>query len=293
MTRGTQPRICCRQIRDVDVAGVIELLAKGFPNRTQAYWTRALRQLARRETPESYPRFGYVLEADGALVGVILLIFSARYERGQKHVRCNGSGWYVEPKYRSYASLLLATAVRQKDVTHTNFSPRINTLPIIEAQGFTRYSFGQIVAFPALSLCGWRARAYPFNVDRDYGPTLTADERRILAAHADYGCLAYVVVENGEATPFVFLPRRTLNRTLPTLQLIYCRDVGDVARCAGAIGREILKRGILFVCLDATAPMPGLTGKYFADRGGRRYFKGPERPRIGDLTYSEMVLFGP
>ena len=52
-----------------------------------------------------------------------------------------------------------------------------------------------------------------------------------------------------------------------------------------------MRRGSLFVRLDAAGPLPGLVGKYIPDRG-RRYFKGPERPRIGDLTFSEGVLFG-
>jgi hypothetical protein len=37
--------------------------------------------------------------------------------------------------------------------------------------------------------------------------------------------------------------------------------------------------------------LPGLVGKYFPDRGYPKFFKGSERPRIGDLTYSELVLF--
>ena len=287
----TRPRIRCRPIGDADIEGLIELLTKGFPNRTRGYWARAMQQLARRETPASYPRFGYMLELDGTQIGVILLIFSMQNARGKAHVRCNISSWYVDQRYRAYASLLIAAAVRHKDVTYVNISPAVHTWPVIEAQGFTRYCFGEIMAFPALSPWVANTCVREFDARHDYGPTLSEEERDILVAHVDYGCLAYVVTENRKASPFVFLPRRSLSGIVPTLQLVYRRDVRDFARLAGPIGRALMRRGSLFIRLDAAGPLPGLVGKYIPDRG-RKYFKGPERRRIGDLTFSESVLFG-
>jgi hypothetical protein len=43
---------------------------------------------------------------------------------------------------------------------------------------------------------------------------------------------------------------------------------------------------------DAPAPSLGLAGVWFKDRGPR-YFRGPERPRLNDLAFTEMVVFGP
>jgi len=74
---------------------VADLLARGFPARPRKYWTSALARLAARGAPDGCPRFGYLLEADGAPVGVLLLIFA---ESGGA-VRCNVSSWYVEPAY--------------------------------------------------------------------------------------------------------------------------------------------------------------------------------------------------
>jgi hypothetical protein len=291
MTHKTPPRIRCRPIGEADIASVIDLLSKGFPRRTRAYWEHAMRQLARREAPAAYPRFGYVLEDNGDLVGVLLLIFSTLYARGEAYVRCNGSGWYIDPAYRGYASLLLSATLRYGGVTYTNLDPSKHTWPIIEAQGFTRYSSGQVLACPALNSRVANSCVHPFDIGHDYGPALREDERDILVAHAGYGCLAYVVAERGEASPFVFLPRR-LRGFVPAAKLAYCRDVRDFVRFAGPIGRALMRRGIPFVCLDATGPLPGLIGKYFSNRAPN-YFKGPERPRSGDLAYSEMVLFGP
>lgn len=292
MTRESTPRIRCRQISDFDIPAVVQLLAKGFPHRSPAYWARAMQRLAQRDAPAPYPRFGYLLEFEGAAVGVIVLIFSARSMNNETHIKCNISSWYVEPTHRGYASFLIAAALRHKGVTYVNISPAVHTWPTIEAQGFVRYSFGQIIAFPALGARVANTCVRPFEPGYPYGPSLAGEERDILTAHLDYGCHTYIVTENGRANPFIFQARRILRRRIPILQLIYCRDVRDFARLAGPIGRELMKSGVLIVALDAVGPLPGLVGKYFPDRGGRRYFKGPDHPHIGDLTFSEMVLFG-
>ena len=44
--------------------------------------------------------------------------------------------------------------------------------------------------------------------------------------------------------------------------------------------------------LDANGPVKGLVGSFRTSRG-RKYFKGPKAPRLGDLAYTETVIFGP
>jgi hypothetical protein len=76
------------------------------------------------------------------------------------------------------------------------------------------------------------------------------------------------------------------------MQLIYCRDVADFKACAGAIGRLLLPRGKISVLLDANGRVPGLIGLY-TEKRGRKYFRGPHRPRLADLTDTELVVYGP
>lgn len=292
MMNDTAQRIRCRLVADADLDALAELLTRGFPARSRGYWMRALDRLARRDAPADYPRFGYMLEQNGAPVGVILTIFWTRRVQGQTRTRCNISSWFVDPHCRGYASLLIAAAVRHKDVTYVNVSPAVHTWPVIEAQGFSRYCDGQMLSFPALGAWIAKARAREFDPRRAYGLALTDDERDILAAHREHGCLVYVVQEKHDAHPFVFLPRRIFRGLVPTLQLVYCRDVSDFQRFAGPLGRALARRRHFSVLLDASGPLPGLAGKYFPNRGPK-YFKGPERPRLGDLAFSEAVLFGP
>ena len=124
---------------------------------------------------------------------------------------------------------------------------------------------------------------------------LSADDVELLTRHARYGCLSLVCrTANGEAMPFVLLPMRIRRGWIapPAMQLIYCRDTAEFVQCAGAIGRRLLRHGKISVLLDSNGPIGGLTG-LFSQARGRKYFKGPQRPRLADLTDTELVLYGP
>jgi len=92
------------------------------------------------------------------------------------------------------------------------------------------------------------------------------------------------------AHPFVFMPRLAKG-IVPCAQLIYCRDISDFVRLARPIGRYLAAHGRPMVIIDSNGPIPGLVGKYI-DGKAPKYFKGPDRPKLGDLTYTEAVLFG-
>lgn len=283
------PTVRSRSITGSDIDQVATFLAKGFSRRSREYWLRALDRLARHPTPAGYPRFGYLMEIDGAPIGVILLIFSTLQKASSSTVRCNVSSWYVEPAYRAHATLLISQALRKKDITYINISPASHVQRIVEAQGFSRYSDGQFVAFPAL-----------FPPARDDVTVLGADtrpdvafepfERDIVLAHAGYGCTSFWIRTPDRAYPFVFLPR-VVKRCIPCAQLIYCRAIEDLVRFSKPIGRFLLSRGKPLLLIDASGPIPGLRGKY-VEGAAPKYFRGPEPPRLGDLAYTEAAMFG-
>jgi hypothetical protein len=284
------PAIRCRQIIDSDVPEITALLARGFPSRDAQFWSNALAQLGARQSPAGLPQYGYLLESDNRPVGAILLVCAELRTAVTSVRRCNLSSWYVEPAFRSYAALLVSRALAHKDVTFLNISAAPHTWPIIEAQGFLRYSDGVFVAVPALNgLFGSPGVAI---LDAHTRPAVAFDplEQDILLQHADLGCISLWCATSERAYPFVFRPRR-VKRLLPCAQLIYCRDVGDFVRFAGPLGRRLLRHGRPFVIIDANAPMRGLVGLY--RRGSMpRYFKGPQKPRLGDLAYTEYAVLG-
>jgi hypothetical protein len=281
------PAIRVREIGDGDLGEVATLLGKGF-QRPSGYYAYALDQLARHPTPAGCPRFGYLMETQGRVVGAILLIFSAFTSTGSCQLRCNVTSWYVEPEYTSYAALFASRAFQRKDVTYVNISARPVARPIIKEQGFAQYSRGQFVAIPALHLrCDVPAKVISVDAVPDLG--VDAADRDLLKAHAEFGCTSVWCVTAERTYPFVFLPRM-FKRWMPGVQLIYCRDVRDVKRFARPIGRYLAARGLFLISIDANGPIPNMIGTYLAGKSPR-FFKGPACPRIGDLAYTQAAMF--
>jgi hypothetical protein len=245
-----------------------------------------LDRLAKHPTPADMPRYGYLVESAGAVVGVILLISSMIQDRDTFKIRCNVSSWCVEPEFRIHAPLLISQATRKKNITYFNISPAKHTLPILEAQGFTRFSDGLFVNSAFFS--GRRSNARVVRFDANPDAHFEPFERDLLLAHAEYGCLSIWCTTAERAYPFVFLPR-IVKRVVPCVQLIYCRHIEDFIQFAQPIGSYLRLRGRPFVLIDAKGPIPGLLGRYF-DGVSPKYSKGPVTPRLGDLAYTEVAM---
>jgi hypothetical protein len=277
-------RIVCREITPADLEQTIDLLTVGFQkHRSRSYWENAIKRLSDHPTPAGYPKFGYLLECDRTPVGVLLLIFSARVSDGATAIRCNGSSLFVQPLFRGYAAVLIKRALRFKEVTYLNITPGRPTWAMLTAQGYKRFSNGVFVAFPAL--CGSPTVKIQLAAVANCGHELKPFETELLLSHAKYGCLSLICEHDGKQYPFVFgLGRNRL------AYLTYCRDHQEFVQFAGAIGRFLLLRGYPAVVLDANGSIAGLIGKYFAVRP--KYAMGPEIMRLGDLPYTERVMFG-
>lgn len=288
-----QTMVRCREIRESDVDAVADLLTRGF-GRSRAYWMQGLQRQALRSVPEGYPRFGYMLDHDGAPVGVLLLLYTARDEGGETVIQCNLSSWYVEPDFRNYATMLTKVAQRHKDVTYLNISPATKTWPIIETQGFRSYCSGLFFSFPLLARARRDVAVEIVAADATGIKDVSVAEAELLTRHARYGCLSLVCRTAEGAFPFILQPMRIRRGWIapPVMQLIYCRDIADYVACASAVGRAVLRHGKISVSLDSNGPIAGLAGIYTEARG-RKYFKGPKPPRLADLTDTELVLYGP
>ena len=280
----------CRQITETDIDAVASLLARGFPAHNRAFWQAAFAQLTRHEPPPGLPKYGYLLESNGITVGAILLISAAMRSGGAVGIRCNLSSWYVEPAFRAYAPMLVSHALRHKDVTYLNASSAPHTRPIIEAQGFSRYCDGVFVAMPMLQGLFGGPRVEVIDGRRQPAVAFDPVDREVMIEHAAHGCITLWSVTAERAYPFVFRPR-LVKGFVPCAQLIYCSDVGDFARFAGPIGRILARHGQPFVVIDANGRIPGLFG-WFSRGSMPKYFKGPQRPRLGDLAYTEHAVLG-
>jgi len=248
--------------------------------------------MSERATIEDFPKYGYLLETSGEVVGVLLVIYSLGAGTTGETIRCNLSSWCVDKAFRGYAILLHTVAVNRKEVTYINVSPAAHTRRAIEAVRFKRFCDGQMVFAPILSTQRPGVRVMTFAADAPESAGLTQTEREILAEHAALGCRALVCVKDGAAHPFVVQRRTAFHRLIPCQQLIYCRSMDEFIFFAGPIGRYLLWRAWPLFLADANGPAKGLVGKYFAEYGPK-YFKGPVPPRLGDLSYTELPILGP
>ena len=284
-------RLAIREIADADIEHVINLLSRGFFPIPRRYWEVGLERLRTRTIPHNMPRYGYLLEADGTSVGVILLISSVRQIGSRQELFSNLSSWYVEPEFRSHAAQLFKRALTHKQTTYLNLSPALHTRPIIEAFGFRRYSEGQFLSLLALARNRRNTRASIITLDSLADADLEEKERQLLETQARYGCIAFCCkTTDGQTRPFVFVPRpRKIKGFVPCAQLAYCRQITDLVDVAGSVGRYLLLRGRPVVLIDANGPIPSLPGKFFRDVAPR-YFKGAVAPALGDLTETEATI---
>jgi hypothetical protein len=282
-----------REIQDSDLDAIGDLLTRGFVHRSRDYWMRGLHRQGTRSLSPDVPRYGYMLEHQGAPVGCLLLIYSNKIIDGEAATCCNVSSWYVDPEFRNYAALFASMTQKRKDVTYSNVTPAVTTWPILDAQGFVPYCRGLYFSVPILSRGGRGVVVEAVTQDTAFIAGLPDADLALLKRHAEYGCLSLVCRTADGALPFIFFSLRKRRGIIPVpaMQLGYCRSIDDYVKCAGAIGRHLLRRGKPIVAIDANGAMAGLPGVYTEMRG-RKYFKGPQQPRLGDLADTELAIYG-
>jgi hypothetical protein len=282
-----------REILDSDLDAIGDLLTRGFQHRSRDYWMRGLHHQSVRPLPPGAPRYGYLLEDNSGPVGCLLMIYSSKIIDGEIATCCNVSSWYVDPAFRNYAALFASMTQKRKEITYFNITPAVATWPILEAQGFVPYCRGLYFSMPALSRGGRGMTVEAVTPSTPSVAGLPDADLEMLKRHAQYGCLALVCRTAEAGLPFIFfsLRKRRGIIPLPAMQLGYCRSVADYIDCAGAIGRYLLWQGKPIIIVDATGALAGLPGIYSEARG-RKYYKGPHRPRLGDLADTELAIYG-
>ena len=267
-------RISCRPIAESDLDGVADLLTRGIPRSTRDHWMRGFSRWKMLPVIEDVPRYGYVLDGRFGPVGAVLLLSSKRGGR----ILCNMSSCYVDPQWRSQAGHLISLATQLEHVTYLNASPAPHTWRTLQSQGFVPYNFGRSFFF-ALPGRGTVSETIPDGLA----------EAQLLRDHRAMGWISLTVEKDGILSPFVLKPRRLDKPPASVMDVMFCRGAEDLRRCAPALARYFLPRGSLGFVIDGD--MEGLLSHYVEGKEPR-YFKGPHRPILGDLAYTEKVIFG-
>ena len=267
-------RVQCRPIAQNDLEGLADLLTRGFPGTRRDYWTAGFARWNTLPAIAEMPRYGYLLDTGFGPAGAILMISSRR----GAHVVSNLCGWHVDPQWKGHAGLLISMATKFRQVTYLNASPAPKIWRALQAQGFSPYNFGRTAVF-ALPGRGAVSERIPDDLP----------EAQLLRDHRAMGWMSLTVEKDGIVSPFVLAPRHLDKPKVPVMDVMFCRGAGDLRRCAGALARHFLPRGKLGFLIDGD--MESLLSHY-AEGREPRYFKGPYRPVLGDLAYTEKAIFG-
>jgi hypothetical protein len=275
-----------REIEEGDLAAVTALFAECFPRRRPSYWQRGFENVCLLPRIPGYPRYGCLLENDG-MVQAVLLLLSAQFGDGRP--RINFSTWCARPAYRPTATLLQARAMKQKAELYLNLSAAEHTVPILEVFGFKPYTAGVCLLdarAAALPDRGWRLTRYDPKKD-DGLPAATAI---IAARHHRYGCTVLVLDSGSGTAELLIYRRKRIKRILPCAQMLLGTP-DRIQAAAGPLMRHLLSRGIPLALVDIIEDIHMVGARTY--RGHNlRYAKGAA-PAVGDMLDSEFALFGP
>ena len=231
------------------------------------------------------PNFGFLLENELGVQGVLGLLYSQRTIDGRIHRICNMSSWCVAQAHRRSSLALLRSMIDQEGHVFTNFSPTPGVATILERVGFQRLDIGKLIVFPGAGGLP-RAGVTVFRKAAEVRRRLEADERPIFADHSLYRCGQYVLEEGGHRCYVVTVKRgkrgvffadilhasdpELLSHHLPSLFLPAFLEHGTFAL---GVDARFVKKPSRFSRL---LPRPS-------------YFLGAVPPRSVSSIYSELV----
>ncbi len=272
-----------REITAQDLPAIPGLLCEGFPSTTPGFWVRALDALSKRAPVPDLPRYGIVLDNDGTLDGVMLMV---SHESGEA-TYCNLSSWYVRDSHRGLATFMFGHALRTKGVTFLDCSPTPGVVPIIEKFGFQPYTGGSLLLDPRVAL---KRGPTVSRLTRADLAQIEPAERARLDAHLDYGCQGFLAHDaKGAPTPILYRVAR-LKRHIPVARFVHGAPDAILAH-AGSILRHLIARAVPLALVDWPAQTEAPFGRALPSYGVR-YRRGETAPALGDLLDTEYAVFG-
>lgn len=268
-------------------AAAVGLLAKGFPEKSEAFWARGVSLIGEHHERRHLGPIGQLLMKGDDAAGVLLTIRSRLPDTGR--VIVNLSSWYVEPSCRWFAPRMLQMASSDENELFTDLTASPEASKLNERLGF--HTVTDCTLFYPLPLSAFRpagARLHPLT--RTTAETLSSEICEMLEDHARLGCIVAVLEAEGRAYPLVFL--KTTTRKLPSARLIYCEDRQIAQRHLPAIARHLLGKGRLALTM-AAVEKDRRAGGFAAHKFAPIQVKGAWNPQFINETYSELVLLPP
>ena len=201
-----------------DLPRLIPFVTETMPGgRSREHYARVLTP----QWPSSHPNIGFLLEDGAEIVGCFVGLYSTRLVGGRLEHVCNLSAWCVKPAYRKHSLDLVKAILVQPGLSFTSLAATRELQEFWQRMRLKTLDHGMWIVAPLHRPRGlWPTRVVvdPQVLERE----LDAEERRLLADHAAYGCRG-ALLQGGDARCLVIAHRRKWRR-VGYASILYASD---------------------------------------------------------------------
>ncbi|MCP2264891.1 hypothetical protein APR03_002234 [Promicromonospora thailandica] len=253
---------------------------------TPAQWARSLRPT----WSTTHPDHGFLLEADGLVVGVYAALYSETGGPGRDRPVCNLAAWCVLEEYRGHSLRLVRAMLAQRDRELTDLSPSGTVVPLNERLGFRRLDTSGALAvnLPLPARRGTRLVTGHANIEA----LLTGADLAAYRDHAGSPAAHHLVaVVDGRPCWVVF---RTVRRKGLRLfaSVLHVSDPDVFRAAAPAVYRHVLlAHGLPFTLLQTrvSGPRPWHSVPLRTQRPAMYLSRTSQPPEAVSYLYSELT----
>ena len=233
------------------------------------------------------PNYGFVLRAEGVIVGGIGAIYADRIIRGERQRFCNITSWCVLDAYRQQSMRLAMAVIGQPGFHFTDFSPTKVVASSLLFLKFKPIDERQVVLFNLPLPGGGRLR----DGHDDIAAVLGGQALQDFEAHRHFPWLAHVALEADGRWCHVIWKRMKF-KGFAAARVLYVSDRAVFAHALRRFGRYLVLRGVLTTHVDFRV-VPEASAPH-AVRSGfnpKVYLSTTLEQQDIDYLYSESMAF--
>ncbi|KZX22310.1 hypothetical protein [Rathayibacter tanaceti] len=169
--------------------------------------------------------YGYVLEAEGEVVGFIGMLFTRREIAGAMRKFCELHSWYVKDEFRSESLMLLLPALSIKGMTLLNYTPSPEVYEISRKFGFAELEQEVLRILPVPTPGALRADLRVETDEAAIGSALTGSQLRIFEDHRGLDCRHFLVRRRGRSGHlYAIVKKMRVTPRQPVGRILYFSD---------------------------------------------------------------------
>ncbi|MCB1667826.1 MAG: hypothetical protein R3E73_03945 [Porticoccaceae bacterium] len=237
---------------------------------------------------EDAPNHGFMLQAEGQIVGVLCAIYSLQNIEGRTEKFCNPHTWCVLEPYRSKSVPLVLSVIRQEGYHFTMFSPNKEGEQIFSYLGFKPLDRSKLVLPHTPSPKRFKKdEIFTHDLTQYLPPTLA----KCAEDHQPYPWVHSFAFRSGDEYCLVFYKPGKYKK-MPCANITYISNKSLFSRCWGAVKNHLLfKKGLLVTRIDARflENPPRLSFKTL-DGPARFYLSNTAGPADIEYIYSELTV---